>query len=101
MFTIERTRQYDEWINNLKDKRARARIIARIDRLAQGNAGDHKNLGGGLSELRIPYGKGMRVYYARHGERIYLLLGGGDKSTQPKDIEVARKVLETAREEQS
>ena len=63
-----------------------------------GNPGDYKALGGGLFELRIAYGKGLRVYYARHGERIYLLLGGGDKSTQNRDIEAARKLLEAARE---
>ena len=76
-------------------------MLARVKRFAVGNKGDFRVLGGGLEELKIPHGKGIRVYYARHGERVYLLLSGGDKSTQSRDIEAARKLLKAIREDKS
>jgi len=76
----------DEWINALRDSRARTRIQLRIDRLEFGLEGDWKSVGEGVRELRIPVGKGYRVYYAWSGEAFVLLLCGGDKSTQRKDI---------------
>ena len=84
---------FDAWLSSLADIRAQARIAARIDRLAVGNFGDCKALGQGLYELRIDYGPGYRVYYARIGNACILLLCGGDKRKQPSDIERAREYL--------
>jgi putative addiction module killer protein len=81
---------FSEWLRKLKDRQARARIHVQIDRLALGQTGDSKALGGGIHELRIHYGPGYRVYYAMAGRRIILLLCGGDKSTQQQDILLAR-----------
>jgi len=78
-----------EWLAGLKDIRARARILARMDRLAVGNFGDCKAIRDGVSELRIDYGPGYRVYFGKVGKRIVLLLCGGDKRTQEADIERA------------
>lgn len=82
---------YDHWFNKLRDKRAKSRIQIRVDRLAIGLEGDSKSVGGGVRELRIPQGKGYRVYYARDGETLVLLLCGGDKSTQSQDIGKAKQ----------
>ena len=78
-----------EWLDRLRDATARARIVARLDRLAAGLLGDWKALGGGISELRIDHGPGYRVYFAQRGDTFILLLCGGDKRTQAKDIERA------------
>lgn len=83
---VEQTEVYRDWINSLKDGVGRARIQVRIDRLAHGNPGAHRNLPDGVSELKIDVGPGYRVYYAQRGDRLLLLLVGGDKSTQSKDI---------------
>lgn len=80
-----------EWLESLKDHIGQARISARILRAESGNFGDHKSVGDGVMELRIPVGPGYRLYYALDGKDIILLLVGGDKSTQNKDIEVAKK----------
>jgi putative addiction module killer protein len=98
MFTIRRTRDYAEWIKTLKDFRAQARIADRIDRLAAGNPGDVKPVGEGVSELRISYGPGYRVYFVRDGSIVYVLLCGGDKSTQDKDIRLAKKLAQQLKE---
>ncbi|MBF2714333.1 type II toxin-antitoxin system RelE/ParE family toxin [Agrobacterium vitis] len=98
MFTIRRTRDYADWIKKLKDFRTRARIADRIDRLAAGNPGDVKPVGGGVSELRIDYGPGYRVYFVRDGSVVYVLLCGGDKSTQDKDIRLAKKLAQQLKE---
>ncbi|KPH82473.1 type II toxin-antitoxin system RelE/ParE family toxin [Bosea vaviloviae] len=90
---IEALPAYDEWINGIRDIRAKARIAARLLRLAAGNPGDHRNLSDGISELRIDHGPGYRVYYARRGDILILLLGGGDKSTQSNDIKRAVSTL--------
>lgn len=82
---------YEEWLNGLKDGMSRARIRARIDKVALGNFGDFKPVGDGVSELRFTFGPGYRVYYGLDGEKIVLLLFGGDKSTQEKDIEKAKE----------
>lgn len=87
-----------EWLAGLKDNRTRAKIIARIDRIAAGNFGDCKSLREGLSELRIDWGPGYRVYYARIGKTCVLLLGGGDKRTQSSDIQRASEYLSDYRE---
>jgi putative addiction module killer protein len=82
---------YDHWFNDLRDLRAKSRIQIRVDRLAIGLEGDSKSVGGGVRELRIPEGKGYRVYFGRDGETVVLLLCGGDKSIQPQDIEKAKQ----------
>lgn len=82
---------FDRWVGKLRSIRAKARILNRIDRLSLGLEGDWKPVGGGVRELRIPEGKGYRVYYALHGETIVILLCGGDKSSQNKDIARAKE----------
>lgn len=89
MFEVKRTDAFDAWLKGLKDSKGRSRIQARIDRLANGNPGDVRPIGEGLSELRIDFGPGDRVYYARTGKTLYLLLCGGDKSSQDADIKNA------------
>lgn len=79
-------------MRKLKDRQAVARVLARIDRLVAGNSGDVKPVGGGISELRIRYGPGYRVYFLQEGDRFILLLAGGDKSTQSTDIATAQWV---------
>ena len=86
---VEETEIYREWINALKDRAGRARIQVRVDRLVHGNPGEHRNLTDGVSELKIDVGPGYRVYYTKRGNRLLLLLAGGDKSSQQKDIELA------------
>ncbi len=81
---------FSEWIRNLRDRTARARIRTRLARLRLGNFGDTNSLGGGLHELRIDHGPGYRVYFGRAGDRLVLLLCGGSKRTQSRDIEQAR-----------
>ena len=90
---IRQTDQYSKWFNKLADRRARARIDIRIRRMSLGNFGDVKPLGEGISELRIDYGPGYRVYFTRKGNQIIVLLAGCDKSTQDKDIQAAKKLL--------
>jgi putative addiction module killer protein len=89
VYEIRRSTAFDAWLTNLNDSNARARIAARIDRLALGNPGDVKPVGSGVSELRIDYGPGYRVYYARTDRVVYLLLCGGTKATQDADVKLA------------
>ncbi|MGB0117036.1 MAG: type II toxin-antitoxin system RelE/ParE family toxin [Terriglobales bacterium] len=89
---------FGEWVSGLKDVRTRAKIVARIDRLAAGNFGDCKALRGGLFELRIDWGPGYRVYYAQVGKECVLLLCGGDKRKQSSDIKRALEYLKDYRE---
>ncbi len=89
MIEIRKTEIFAQWLNDLRDIRARARILVRIERLKSGNPGDVKPVGEGVSELRINYGPGYRVYYKQQGEKVVILLAGGDKRTQAKDIETA------------
>lgn len=86
---VERTDEYREWIDDLKDRMGRARILVRVDRLIDGNAGQHRDLTDDVSELKIDVGPGYRVYYTQRGTRLLLLLIGGDKATQQKDIALA------------
>ena len=92
MLEVQTTELFDRWFSSLRDVRARARIDIRIRRLRQGNPGDVKTVGGGVFELRLTYGPGYRVYYIGRGEELVILLAGGDKSSQPKDIEVAKSL---------
>ena len=89
---IKQTETFEKWIDGLKDRRAQLRIGARILRLAEGNPGDHKVLSGGITELRIDYGPGYRIYYTKRDSVIVLLLVGGDKRSQSKDIETAQRL---------
>ena len=88
---VKLTEGFLVWLANLKDERARARVIARIDRLSLGNPGDVKPVGQGVSEMRIDYGPGYRVYFVQRGEVLIVVLAGGSKKTQSKDIELALK----------
>jgi putative addiction module killer protein len=89
---IRRTEKFAKWLDGLDDVRARARILVRVERLATGNAGDIRPVGEGVSELRIDYGPGYRVYFTRRGQELIILLAGGDKSTQAADIKVALRL---------
>lgn len=90
-YTDERGKSpYAEWLASLRDVRARAKIIMQVDRMELGLFGDSEAIGEGLSELRIHYGPGYRVYYGKEKQHVYLLLCGGDKSTQSKDINRAK-----------
>ena len=95
---VEETFVYHEWINALKDRVGRARIQVRVDRLVHGNPGKHRNLSDGISELKIDVGPGYRVYYTRRGTRLLLLLAGGDKSSQSKDIKLATELARNYQE---
>lgn len=92
MFEVLKTAEFDTWLVNLKDQLGKARIVSRIQRLEQGNPGDAAPVGDGISELRIHSGPGYRVYYKQTGRMIVLLLCGGDKSTQQRDIQRARDI---------
>ena len=89
---IRKTDVYGKWLDGLRDVRARARVLARVERLAAGNAGDVKPVGEGVSELRINYGPGYRVYYTQRGSELIILLAGGDKSGQANDIKSALRL---------
>lgn len=89
MIEIRQTVVYAQWFDGLRDRRARARIDARIRRLSLGNPGDVKPVGEGVSELRIDYGPGYRVYFVQRGQTLVILLAGGDKRTQAADIRAA------------
>jgi putative addiction module killer protein len=93
MTKLLRLDPFIDWFARLRDRRARDRINARLRRLAAGNAGDSRPLGGGLHELRIDYGPGYRVYYGWYAGAVVLLLAGGDKSTQSRDVAAARALL--------
>jgi putative addiction module killer protein len=95
MIEIRQTDVYVQWFAKLRDRQARARIDVRIRRLSLGNPGDVRTVGEGVSELVIDYGPGYRVYYVQHGSTVIILLAGGDKSTQGRDIRIA---LELARQ---
>jgi putative addiction module killer protein len=89
---IRKTEVFAHWLDGLRDLRARARVQVRIERLAAGNPGDVRPVGEGVSELRIDYGPGYRVYFKRVGREIVILLAGGDKRTQPADIRTALRL---------
>ena len=91
---VKKTDEYRDWLDRLRDQAGRARILVRVDRLIHGNPGDHRNLQGGVSELKIDFGPGYRVYYTQRGEQLLLLLIGGDKSSQARDIAKAQQLAE-------
>ncbi|BBL60845.1 type II toxin-antitoxin system RelE/ParE family toxin [Methylomonas koyamae] len=90
MVDIKKTNVYARWLDDLRDIRARARVLARVERLVAGNPGDVKSVGEGVLEMRIDYGPGYRVYFTQRGNEIVILLAGGDKSTQDADIKTAQ-----------
>lgn len=94
MIQLVTTDEFDEWLDALRDPIAKAKIAIRIDRLSQGNPGDVKPVGNGISELRIRTGPGYRVYFRQRGDEWIILLCAGDKSTQRKDIEIAHQLDE-------
>jgi len=101
MITVRETTDFKEWMRGLKDKVSQSIINARIRRISVGNFGDTKNVGDNVSELRIDYGSGFRVYYTRRGQEIVILLCGGDKSTQTKDIKTAKEIAKNLEEGKS
>lgn len=98
MIEVVQTDGFAQWLSGLRDSRAKTRIAARIDRLALGNPGDVKPVGSGVSEMRIDYGPGYRVYFIRRGQLLIVLLAGGDKRTQAKDIARAIELARTDKE---
>jgi putative addiction module killer protein len=94
MIEVRQTEEFSGWLRRLQDGRAKARIAARIERLALGNRGDAKSVGKGVMEMRIAYGPGYRVYYVQQGAAIVILLCGGDKRTQRQDIKRAHALVE-------
>lgn len=95
MNTLLQTDEFRAWLGEMKDIRAKAVIFNRLDRATKGNLGDVRVLGGGVSEMRIDFGPGYRIYYTRRAEVVYLLLVGGDKSTQARDIQWAKTLLKS------
>ncbi len=98
MLSIIRSSAFDVWLAGLSDRKGKARILARLTSAAHGNFGDCEPVGEGVSEMRIHFGPGYRVYFIRHGMMVYVLLNGGDKSSQRKDIETAKKMASELRE---
>ncbi len=94
MIEIRKTDVFKSWLDGLRDLRARARVQVRIERLAGGNPGDVKPVGEGVSELRIDYGPGYRVYFKRRGQTLIILLAGGEKGTQSEDIRTAIRLAQ-------
>ncbi|AVT78364.1 addiction module protein [Rhodopseudomonas palustris] len=92
MSTIRKTQEFERWLRNLRDSRARVRILLRLDRLELGNPGDVAPIGEGVSELRVHYGPGYRVYFVERGATLVVLLCGGDKSSQAADIATAKRL---------
>ena len=99
MVEVRQTERFVRWLAGLRDLRARAKVLARIERLIGGNPGDVKPVGAGVSELRINYGPGYRVYYMQRGTELIILLAGGDKSSQSKDIQTALQLAQTLSED--
>ena len=99
MITVRETENFRKWIKGLKDKIAQSLITARIRRISSGNFGDVKPVGGNISELRIDYGPGYRVYFAQRGREIIILLCGGVKTGQARNIETAKRIVKNLEEE--
>ena len=94
MVEVRKTEIFAKWLDGLHDIRARARVLVRIERLAAGNPGDARPVGEGVSELRIDYGPGYRVYYKQYGRKVIILLAGGDKRTQTKNVKTALRLAQ-------
>jgi putative addiction module killer protein len=98
-FRIEQTTSFEAWLKGLRDRDGRSRILKRLRRLADGNFGDCKAVGGGVSEVRMFFGPGYRAYFMMHGETIVLLLVGGDKDSQSRDIALAQELARKVRDD--
>ena len=94
MIKVRETEEFSRWLHRLKNDNAAARILVRIRRAELGNLGDCRSVGGGVMEMRVDYGPGYRVYFARQGDSIVVLLCGGDKRTQARDIKRAKELME-------
>lgn len=94
MIEIRKTEHFANWLDNLRDIQAKARVLVRIERLASGNAGDVKPVGEGVSEMRISYDPGYRIYFIQRGSELIVLLAGGDKSSQSRDIKTAIRLAQ-------
>ena len=101
VLTLVQSRKFDAWLRELADQRARAKILARLARATLGNFGDCRAVGEGVTEMRIDFGPGYRVYFVRQGATAYLLLTGGDKSSQDRDIEKAKEMARELKQEGS
>lgn len=99
VYQVQQSDVFSRWLAELRDARAKARVIARIDSAKFGNLGDTKSVGGGVQEMRVHVGAGYRIYFARTGKIVLLLLCGGDKSSQVRDIARARRLLSELRKE--
>ena len=97
-YELRSTAQFDKWFSRLKDRSTRIKILARLNRIENGNFGDFKSLGNDLFELRFFFGAGLRIYYTIQGDKLVILLAGGNKSTQVKDIEKATMLLKELEE---
>ena len=98
-FIIRKTQRFERWLHTIRDIKGRGQVLARLSRLEYGHLGDTRSVGGSVWELRIHAGPGYRVYFARIGSRVILLLAGGDKSTQERDIAKAHELAASIREE--
>ena len=99
MYKVKKSKYFDKWMNSLRDLKGKIAIARRIERMSHGNFGDVKSVGDGVSELRIRVGPGYRVYFSKFEERLVVLLVGGDKSTQSKDINKAKALLEELKDD--
>lgn len=93
MFTVRLTQEFQDWLDALRDRRAQVRIVARLRLLEAGSLGDWKSVGGELSEMRVDYGPGYRLYFTRRDRMLIIVLAGGDKSSQARDIQRAKRLL--------
>lgn len=93
MYHLEQSDEFKYWFAGLRDSSIKNRLLARFARVENGNFGDHKTIGGELCELRMTFGGGMRVYYTQRGDTVVLLLNGGNKASQARDIEKARQLM--------
>jgi putative addiction module killer protein len=94
VYTLRQTQEFQDWLDGLKDLRAQIRIVARLRLAEAGNLGDWKSIGGGVSEMRVDVGPGYRLYFTRRGSLLIVMLAGGDKSTQSRDIKRAQRILD-------
>jgi|SRR5882757_819018 len=94
MFTLRQTEEFQDWLDGLKDRRAQIRIVARLRQAEAGNLGDWKPVGGEVSEMRVDVGPGYRLYFTRKGKLLIVMLGGGDKPNQARDIKRAQRILQ-------
>jgi putative addiction module killer protein len=98
MYTLIRSPLFDEWLSGLQDRRGKAKILVRLTSAELGNFGDCESVGEGVSEMRVHFGPGYRIYFVRNGSAVYLLLNGGDKGSQDRDIVRAKEMARSLKE---